>query len=182
MWLANSKDAGNWPFCLTFVHGVDVEEVFRGFGADLAHVRSAVPGIPFPDPNAPPQVLGRQSGDWTTVLDYGMPPRGLRPEVLRTVSATSEAVSIYNDIAKLSHEFVHAYNGEIVTAVTASIPPHWRGSQPDRLRPLAEDLCEAFDVGDTPSLEVLLALAEGVFGLSLDPEDLRVPWRAAPLP
>lgn len=181
-WLADLPDIGSWACCLTFARGSDIGEVFHDFGADPARsTTTGIPSIPFPEPGEPRQILGRRSGNWVVVLDTDIPAQGTRPEVLRRISAGTEAVALYNDIGKFNHEFAHAHDGEIITALTTSFPAHWRGSQPDRLRGLAEELMEAFDESGTPSLQVLLALMEGVFGLSLDPQDLREPWRAAPL-
>lgn len=179
-WLAHC----DWPGCLVFVRGVLVDHVLRAFGADPDEAVLREAGEPVPAPEgmteAAPVMRVGQAGDWGIVIEESEPPQGVRPEVLCRVSVGGgEAVALYQEIGKLNHEFVHAYNGEIVTAVTASIPPFWRGSQPDRLRPLAEELCEAFDAGGTPSLEVLLALAEGVFGLRLSPSDLERPMRSA---
>jgi hypothetical protein len=179
-WLADSE----WPGCLTFARGVSEDHVLRAFGADpdeavLREAREPVPAPGGMTEDAPVIRVG-QAGDWVIVIDEDLPPQGVRPEVLCRVSAGGgEAVALHQDIGKLNHEFVHAYDGEIVTAVTASFPPFWRGSQPDRLRPLTEELCEAFDAGGTPSLEVLLALAEGVFGLRLSRSDLERPMRSA---
>jgi hypothetical protein len=124
-------------------------------------------------------MVGR-SGEWVFALEENIPAQGTRPEVLRRVSARTEAVAVYNDIGKGNDEFAHAVNGEVITAVTATIPPHWRGSEPDRLRPLAEEIALDDDGESGPlGLEALLALAEGVFGISLDEEDLRRPLVAA---
>ena len=180
-WLADS----GWPWCLTFVRGVSEDHVLRAFGADPDEAVLREPGEPMPAPEgmteAAPVIRVGQAGDWVIVIEEDEPPQGTRPEVLRRVSAGGgEAVALHEDIGKLNHEFAHAVDGEIVTAVTTSVPAHWRGTQPERLRPLAEELCEAFDVGGTtPSLEVLLALAEGVFGLRLSPSDLERPMRSA---
>src|ERR1700743_3450857 len=107
---------------------------------------------------------------------------GTRPAVLRRVSVRTEAVAIYNDIGKVNDEFVHAFNGEVITALMTSIPPSWGGSEPDRLRSLAEEIALEDDGESGPlGLDVLLALAEGVFGISLDEEDLSGPLIAAPM-
>ena len=66
--------------------------------------------------------------------------------MLRRLSAGTEVVAIDEDMAKGNHQFAHAVDGEILTAVTTSMPPHWSGPQPDRLRPLAEEL--GMDPGD----------------------------------
>lgn len=178
MWLASWEGAGSWPFCLTFVRGGDQDAVFRGFGADP---RDAAPMESHEEPDAPMVRVGR-SGDWVVALDEIVPAQGIRPEVLRRVSAGTEAVAIYRDIAKLNHELAYARDGEVIAAVTTSVPPRWRGSEPGYLRPLAEELGLTHNAdADLSGLEVLLALAEGVFGLSLDEADYGRSWPAAPV-
>jgi hypothetical protein len=179
-WLANQADVGSWPFCLTFVRGGTEREVFEGFGADPDDTVAARAEIPFAEVHDRPRVMVGRSGEWVFALEENIPAQGTRPEVLRRVSARTEAVAVYNDIGKGNDEFAHAVNGEVITAVTATIPPHWRGSEPDRLRPLAEEIALDDDGESGPlGLEALLALAEGVFGISLDEEDLRRPLVAA---
>jgi len=182
MWLAEARYAGRWPFCLTFVRGAGEDQVLAAFGADpgepgtRATARSALatampPGLPL--------ILVRPADGWLAALEQNLPPYGTRPDVLRAASAGGEAVTIYQDIGKLSHEFAHAADGQVVSAVRTTVPPHWWGDDPGRLQPLAEDLGlgGAAD-SDLTSLEVLLALTEGVFGLSLEEADLDQPWRA----
>lgn len=181
-WLSNLPNLESWTFCLTFVRNTEIDEVFQRFGTDPNQpASSVVPSIPFPDRGTRQQVLGRRIGDWVALLDDTVPCQALRPEVLRRISAGTEAVALYHDIAKANHEFAHAYDSEGITMVTNSVPPHWRGSQPDRLRPLAEELSREFGYDGSPEFEVLLALMDGVFGLSLDPETLSTPWQAVPL-
>jgi hypothetical protein len=63
------------------------------------------------------------------------------------------------------------------------VPPHWGGTDPERLRPLAEELgLGAGADGDLTGLEVLLALAKEHFGLSLDEADLGRLSLPVPLP
>lgn len=182
MWLGELPDLGSWAVSFLFVRGTDVGEVFQRFGsAPERHVTSAMPSIPFPEPDTSGRILGRQAGDWVVILDESIPSQALRPEVLRRVSAGTEAVALYNDIGKGNHEFAHAHNSDIVSAVTTTYPPHWQGSQPERLRPLAEELSHDFGDDGDPTFQVLLALMEGVFGLSLKPGALTQPWLAAPL-
>jgi uncharacterized protein DUF6461 len=187
MWLGEAPYVGSWPFCLTFVRGGGESEVLAAFGADPRDEPARITARSAPasaNPDGLPLVLLRRSGDWLVALEQTIPPQGARPEVLRTVSAATEAVTLHQDIGKLNHEFAHAAYGEVVSAVTTSVPPHWWGSDPDRLRPLAQELGLASDAdedGDLTGLEVLLALAEGVFGLSLEEASLDQPWLAAPL-
>ena len=181
-WLANQADVGSWPFCLTFVRGGTEREVLEGFGADPDDVVAAYATIPFGEAHVRPRVMVGRSGEWGFALEENIPAQGMRPEVLRRVSAGTEAVAVYNDIGKGNDEFAHAVNGEVITAVTTSLPAHWRGSEPDRLRSLAEEIArDDGGEGGPLGLEVLLALAEGVFGISLDEEHLRQPLVAAPV-
>jgi hypothetical protein len=102
------------------------------------------------------------------------------------------------DIAKGNHVFAHAADGEIITGVVTSAPPSWGGSQPDRLRPLAEELGMDRDDGspgpgpgsgydsdydydyDLGDLEILLLIAEVAFGLCLDEAELDSPLLKVP--
>jgi hypothetical protein len=154
----------------------------RGFGAYQGGTAAARTTIPFGEIHDSPRVMVGRSGEWVFALEENIPAQGTRPEVLRRVSTRTEAVAVYNDIGKGNDEFAHAVNGEIITAVTTSIPPHWRGSEPDRLRPLAEEIAlDDDEESGMLDLEMLLALAEGVFGISLDEEDLRRPLVTAPV-
>jgi hypothetical protein len=181
-WLADQPNVGSWPFCLTFVRGATEREVLEGFGANPGDTVAAAATIPFGEAHDRPRVMVGRSGEWVFALEENILPQGTRPEVLRRLSARTEAVAIYNDIGKDNDEFAHAFNGEIITTLTTTVPPSWGGSEPDRLRSLAEEI--ALD-DDSESrllgLEVLLALAEGVFGISLDEEDLSGPLAAAPM-
>jgi hypothetical protein len=169
---------------MTFVHGTDERAVLTGLGVDPD---DAMPPTD-PEFSSTPGITLIRSGEWLVALEQTSWPRGLRPDVLRRLSAGTEAVAIDEDIAKGNHEFAHAADGEIITAVMTAAPPSWGGTQPDRLRPLAEEL--GMDPGDgSPSadsdydlgdLEILLLIAEVAFGLSLDEEDLNRPLLKVP--
>jgi hypothetical protein len=186
-WLADRR----WPGCLVFARGVPVDQVLRAFGADLDEAVLREPGerVPVPEgmTDAAPVIRVGEAGDWVIVIEEDELPQRIRPEVLRRVSAgDGEAVALYQDIGKLNHEFAHAADGEIITAVSTSAPPNWGGSQPDRLRPLAEELGmpgeHGIDPGneyDLSAMEVLLVLGESVFGIRLTPSDLERPMRSA---
>ena len=181
-WLADLPHVGSWPFCLTFVRGATEREVLEGFGADPDAAGAASATIPFGEAQDPPRVMVGRSGEWAFALEENIPAQGTRPEVLRRLSARTEAIAIYNDIGKGNDEFAHAFNGEVITALTTTFPPHWWGSEPDRLRSLAEEIALDDDGESGPlGFEVLLALAEGVFGISLGEEDLSRPLAAAPM-
>ena len=187
-WLSRGRGGSALPGSMTFVRSIDERAVLTGLGVD-------------PDDAMPPadpefsSTLGVtliRSGDWLVALEQTAWPRGIRPEVLRRLSAGTEAVAIYEDIAKGNHVFAHAADGEIITGVMTSAPPSWGGTQPDRLRPLAEELGmdpgdgspgsdydddSDYDLGD---LEILLLIAEVAFGLSLDEADLDSPLLKVP--
>jgi hypothetical protein len=171
MWL-DSSHYQSAPLCLTFIRGTTEDAVFTAFGANPAEA--------LPD-DLPTLRVGR-SGEWLVVVEENIPPHGVRPEVLRRLPPGTEAVSLYRDIGKLNHEFAHTVDGQIVSAVTTTVPPHWYGSAPERLESLARELAADDDraaAGAPPDMEVLLALAEGVFGLSLDEADLDRSWPQA---
>lgn len=173
-WLAN----GGWSNCLVFARGVSEDQVFRAFGADPAE---AVPWAPGDRelPGSGPMIRVGRSGEWiVAVQEDAELPQGIRPEVLRRLSAGGgEAVALHEDIGKLNHQFAHAADGVVITALTTSVPPHWRGSQPDRLEPVARilGLTQDSEEDGFTEWEGVVAMAESVFGLTLDRSDLYRP-------
>src|SRR5262245_54454922 len=172
VWLAERPGYGSWPFCFTFVRGIPERDILEAFGADPdrpADAAAIYRGTP------PGDVIrvGR-SREWVFVFEESATPQGTRPDVLQRVSRAGEAVVVFQEIGKGNHQFAHAFNGEIMAAVMTSIPPSWSGQDPERLIPLANELGLGPDGWDelTP-LEALLALAEGVFGLSLEEADIQ---------
>jgi hypothetical protein len=168
---------------MTFVRSTDEQAVLTGLGVD--------PDDAMPATDAEfSSTLGItiiRSGDWLVALEDSTWARARRLDVLCRLSAGTEVVSIYEDIGKGNHEFAHAVDGEIITRVITSAPPNWGGTQPDRLRPLAEELGMPGEHGTDPdnkydlgSMEVLLLLGESVFGLSLDEADLNSPLLKVP--
>jgi hypothetical protein len=160
---------------MTFVRGTDERAVLAGLGVDPDD--AVLPADA--EFSSTPGITIVRSGDWLVALETAAWPRGIRPDMLRRLSAGTEVVVIFEDIAKFNHEFAHAVDGEVITAVTTTVPPSWGGTQPGRLRPLAEELgmghedgspgSDYYDLGD---LEILLLIAEVAFGLSLDEADL----------
>ena len=166
---------------MTFVHGSDERAVLAGLGVDPE--AAVLPADPRFSSIAGITVI--RSGEWLVALEQSAWPRGIRPEVLRRLSAGTEAVAIHEDIGKGNHQLTHAVDGEIITAVTTSVPPSWGGTQPDHLRPLAEELGMQPQHGspsdsDLGDLEILLLIAEAAFGLSLDEADLSSPLLKVP--
>jgi hypothetical protein len=182
-WLLLGSRPRGIPGCLTFVRGTDERLVLAGLGVDPDDaIRPDSPEF-----SSTPGITIIRSGDWLVALETAAWPRGIRPDVLRRLSAGTEVVVVFEDIAKGNHEFAHAVYSEVITTVTTSVPPSWGGTQPDRLRPLAEELGMShqdgspsdseYDLGD---LEILLLIAETAFGLSLDEADLDSPLLKVP--
>jgi hypothetical protein len=170
---------------MTFVRGSDERLVLAGLGVEPDNaIRPDSPEFA-----SAPGITIVRSGDWLVALETAAWPRGIRPDVLLRLSAGTEAVVVFEDIGKLNHEFAHAVDGEVITAVTTCVPPSWAGTQPDRLRPLAEELGMGhqdgsrsgsdydYDLGD---LEILLLIAETALELSLDEADLNSPLLKVP--
>lgn len=158
-WLA--ENAHSSPDGFTFVRTGDPATVLAAFGA--------VPedAVEPEDPDNETYVRLCPAGDWLLVAEQNIPSEGTRPEVLRRVSAGTEAVSVYNDIGKAQHQFGYAADGDVVTTLTMSVPWHWQGSEPDRFADLLTELADEPD-----DWAALLALVEGVFGVSVERPDL----------
>jgi hypothetical protein len=183
--LQGARPRGLPAGCLTFVRGTDEWLVLAGLGVDPDDAMR--PGSP--EFSSAQGITIVRSGEWLVALEAAPWPRGIRADVLRRLSAGAEVVVVFEDIAKGNHKFAHAAGGEVVTEVTTAVPPNWGGTQPDRLRPLAEELGmqredgsrsdsdSDYDLGD---LEILLLIAETAFGLSLDEADLNSPLLKAP--
>jgi hypothetical protein len=184
-WLCRRRLGSVLPgSCLTFVRATDERAVLAGLGVDPDDAMAPAD----PEFSSTPGITVLRSGDWVVALEDSAWARGRRRDVLRGLSAGTEVVALYEDIGKLSHEFAHAADGEIITAVITSAPPAWGGTQPERLRPLAEELGmqredgrpgpdSDYDLGD---LEILLLIMEAAFGLSLDEADLSRPLLKVP--
>jgi hypothetical protein len=152
--------------------GVDPDDAIRSDSPEF----SSTPGITIV-----------RSGDWLVALETAAWPRGIRPDAQQRLSVGTEVVVLFEDIAKGNHQFAHAVDGEVITAVMTTASPSWGGTQPDRLRPLAEELGMShqdgslsdseYDLGD---LEILLLIVETVFALSLDEADLNSPLLKVP--
>jgi hypothetical protein len=163
---------------MTFVRGTDERTVLAGLGVDPDDaIRPDDPEF-----SSTPGITIVRSGGWLVALETAAWPRGIRPDVLLRLSAGTEVVVVYEDIGKGNHEFAHAVDGEVITAVTTTAPPSWGGTQPDRLRPLAEELgmqhqdgSPGSDYYDLGGLAPLLLIAEVALGLSLDEADLNRP-------
>lgn len=182
-WLSRDRGGSTLPgSSMTFVRSTDERAVLTGLGVDPDHAMPPTDA----EFSSTPGITIIRSGDWVVALEDSTWARGRRPDVLRRLSAGTEAIAIYKDIGKGNHEFAHAADGEIISSVITSAPPRWGGTQPDRLRPLAEELgMQQEDGSPGPDsglgdLEILLIIAEAAFGLSLDEADLSSPLLKVP--
>jgi len=184
-WLVQQPGSRGLPafMCMTFVRGADERGLLAGLGVDPDDA------MPPGDPEfaSTPGTTIVRSRDWLVALEDAVYARGIRPDVLLRLSAGTEVVVIYEDIGKGNNQFAHAVDGEVITAVTTTMPPSWGGTQPDRLRPLAEELGMGHEDGspsdsdyDMGGLELLLLIAEVAVGLSLDEADLNRPLLKVP--
>jgi hypothetical protein len=181
--LQGSRPHGLPAGCMTFVRGTDERAVLAGLGVDPDDAMA--PGDP--EFASTPGITIVRSGEWLVALEDAVYARAIRLDVLLRLSAGTEVVVIYEDIGKGNHRFAHAVDGEVITAVMTTAPPSWGGTQPDRLRPLAEELGMPGEHGTDPdneydlgSMEVLLLLGETAVGLSLDEADLNRPLLKVP--
>jgi hypothetical protein len=168
---------------MTFVRGSDERAVLAGLGVDPDD--ATAPGDP--EFESTPGITIVRSGDWLVALEDAVYARGIRLDVQLRLSAGTEVVVIYEDIGKGNNRFAHTVNGEVITSVITTAPPNWGGTQPDRLRPLAEELGMGHEDGspsnsdyDMGGIELLLLIAEVAVGLSLDEADLNRPLLKVP--
>jgi hypothetical protein len=77
---------------MTFVRSIDERAVLTGLGVDPD---DAMPPAD-PEFSSTPGVTLIRSGDWLVALEQTAWPRGIRPEVLRRLSAGTEAVAIHD--------------------------------------------------------------------------------------
>jgi len=184
-WLVQQPGSRGFPgwLCMTFVRGADERGLLAGLGVDPDDAMA--PGDP--EFESTPGITIVRSGEWLVALEDAVYARGIQLDVQLRLSAGTEVVVIYEDIGKGNNRFAHVVDGEVITSVMTTAPPSWGGTQPDRLRPLAEELGMGHEDGspsdsdyDMGGLELLLLLAEVAVGLSLDEADLNRPLLKVP--
>ena len=173
-WLDNHREV----YCVTFAQGLDEAELLRRFGGDLSLAQS----ICFDDWGSIEalQALGEvvQVGwcnGWAFVHEDIVALRGMFPEVLRSVSAGTVAVSVSCDVNAFTR-FCCAEDGTIVADFDPIDPPFEDASP--RLQALlhqagiTQERGEGDDEEDSSDfVEDMFALAEAA-GVSLDRESL----------
>jgi hypothetical protein len=179
-WLADSALArAQAGFCLTLARGVTEDEMFAAFGADPGQARPRR----WEDLQDVMHVQVGRSGDWVFALELNS-VNGARPRVLRQASAGGDALTVRGTGTGVHHKFAYATGGDLIAAVDTLTLGNWEGSDPGRLRRLAEEsgltLPRPPDAPDR--LRAVLAMAERTCGARLAPADLDRALPSAELP
>jgi hypothetical protein len=178
LWLAQ-RFGSQRNFCATFFRGLDERAMFAAFGAD--------PGKAIPqtrqeaedaeaswDQGYGPFMRVGRCGRWLFAWEQ-MSWEGMRPEVLRRVSAGGDAVAVRNSLSGIAG-FAYAERGDVVTSLVTIRPYTRDGSDPDRFLSLLRrvGLAEAAQPGGPvmSALQAVLTVAEEAFGLSLEETEL----------
>lgn len=167
--------------CLTFVRASDPGRVAAAFGAveDYAGTLDFDEFCEeaFAHQDRYPVIGVRRFGGWALVVeDNGH--QGARPEVLRRVSARSDAVSVCWD-AQGYTRFSYARHGEVHTAFEAIMPDYREGARPDALEAVRAGLPWGTDGVDHVSL--MLALGARITGEVLTPHALTGDFLTCPV-
>ncbi|MBO0838464.1 MAG: hypothetical protein J2P28_23515, partial [Actinobacteria bacterium] len=134
-WLADSPLArAQAGFCLTLARGVTEDEMFAAFGADPGQARPRR----WEDLQDVMHVQVGRSGDWVFALELNS-ANGAQPRVLRQVSAGGDAVAVRGAGTGVHHKFAYAVEEDLIAAVDTLTLGTWEGSDPGRLRRLAEE-------------------------------------------
>ncbi len=160
--------------CITVVVGAAAADVLAGFGADP--LATPVHLDPW---NSTGSVHVGQVGDAVVAVEYnGF--EGSRPEVLRLVSQSATAVSIFWNV-NYDMRFSYASDGSVVTSFDPMFPDDvFTGTPPRQALPAIEGL--PFHELAIPSA---LALAERMTGVPLTRDEihrLRDAWPFTPVP
>jgi Family of unknown function (DUF6461) len=160
-------------FCLTFVRGLTESEVLRRFGADPATIQQIAGLAEAEGEPLEASVAAGQVDGWAFVLeDNGF--QGTRPEVLRAVSAGTEALSVFTNVNG-NTKFNHAVDGEVRTAFDPCSPARRWGSEPDALVELMRTVGLSDEERLDDGLGAALRLADRITGVHLTAERLDEP-------
>jgi len=166
-WL--SDEGLDEAFCLTFARGSSDSLVLTRFGVDPESLRT-LDGLAeaLDGPFDPAVVAGELAGGWVFVLeDNGF--EGSREEVLRAVSAGTEAVSVFTNVNG-NARFCHAVDGVVRTQFDPCSASRRWGSDPDALLPLMHEVgmpCGQDDEWFAEGVDAALALAHRITGVPL---------------
>jgi Family of unknown function (DUF6461) len=170
-------------FCITLVRGLDEVEVLRRFGGERSQPRTFTTGEAGQLSGSfhagyPQLILVAKAGGWSVAVeDNGW--EGTRPEVLRALSAGTQALSVHHNGSE--GYFNDAVAGEVLVGFELLFPQRRWGSQPDLLVPHMRAVGLDPDRPQPPSSDLVtaaLALAERVTGVHLDPRMLEGPLPA----
>jgi len=162
LWL---RDQGRRPYCITFARGLDETELLRRFGAKLSWAHWAQLDA-YVETGDVLQV-GRCE-DWTFAYEYNG-YHGTLPEVLRTVSLGTVAITVYDSVYA-AMRFCYAEDGVMIADLDPLDPPFEEASPWVRaLLDLAGVTPERAWSKTYDPVEALFALAE-TSGVRLDQE------------
>ncbi|MFB7382748.1 DUF6461 domain-containing protein [Kitasatospora purpeofusca] len=168
--------------CFTFVRDRDPAEIARLYGADPQTAQTLTADERRTHPAYPDLVSWADLGEWTLLFEEER-ARGTDPVLLAGLTPGTEAVSVHTNV--LAHyRFRYTVDGRTVTYFDALSPYARHGTEPDRfvapmqrigLDPDVQP--DLDDCDDDPeyveyALPMLLALAEHVTGIRLNPETL----------
>jgi hypothetical protein len=161
-------------FCITLVRGLDEAEVLRRFGGEGGRPRPLTAAEAWElslslAAGYPRLVLATRRGGWVVAVEANG-WEGSRPEVLRALSAGTQAVSVYRTVNALGY-FSDAADGELRVQFELLFPQRRWGSRPDllvaALRGVGLDPDRDAPV-DADMAMAALALAERVTGVRVD--------------
>jgi hypothetical protein len=164
-------------FCITLVRGLGEAEVLRRFGAEDSPPRrltvAEVGELAEPLPARYLQLVLIATADGWSVAVENNGFEGWRPEVLRTLSRGTQAVSVFDN--SIEGYFSYAADGALLVQFELPFPQRRWGSRPDLLVPQMRAVGLDPDWHEPPPGELdtaALALAERVTGVHLDPDVL----------
>src|SRR5258708_27101754 len=178
------------PFCVTFARGLEEPEMLLRFGGDpslawplpcgdilalqdllVERDPEEFEGLDIFEETDTPVIQVGQCGDWVFSIEYYGWMHGLRPEVLRVVSAGTVAVSVYRDVNALTI-LSYAEDGVFLEQFEAS------NTIPLRLQTVLRQAGVDPISEDWNTIQLMSALVEAL-GIRLDQEALAKPLLTA---
>lgn len=163
--------------CVSLVEGADIDGVAWGIGGDLDQaVTIEFSQLPAVFGDRPAAAL-RSFGPWTLAVEING-CQGSRPEVLRRLSASGQAVTA-SWTGSGETAFGYAADGTVLTTFEARSPDRRSGAEPDRLEQLRAGL--PWEAPDADRVALMLALTARIAGIALAPPSLTGLFTAIPL-